>query len=88
MSEFVDYNELYKILSEKIGATHDELHVWARQHANHHIRDIKNFFINDNPHDLLLPFVSDLPGLDRLEINYIPPLNKFNPTLCFYLEKR
>ena len=84
MSEFVDYNELYNILNEKIGATHDELHVWARQHRNHHIRDIKNFFINDNPHDLLIPFVSDLPDIDR---NYIPVLNKFDPMLCFYLER-
>lgn len=85
--QFIDYPELYRILHEKISATHDEIQFWARQYPQvcayvPHDIHIKCFF-EENIKNVLLPFVSDLPAPGQ-NLIYTTPLEKFDPTLCFY----
>jgi|ERR1700729_545615 len=82
MSKFIDYNELYKILHEKIEATHDELMVYAHWGQNYIENSLESFDVEKCDYNhILIPFLSDLPGLNG---NYECPLKNFDPRLCFY----
>lgn len=82
--EFIDYHDMYNILNQKINATHDEVQFWARQFGDHDFRNSLNFFEKGDLHDILLPFISDIP--DR-NIHFMPTGKIFDPTISFYLKK-
>jgi len=89
MSQFLDYNEAYAILHDRIKAQQVEIEYWAKNSFHtpfsgqsislSQVFPIPNRFVS-----FLIPFVSDLPNSDKSYLSTSPP---FDHTLCFYLEK-
>jgi hypothetical protein len=92
MTQFLDYQETYQILHDRINANHIEVQYWARNicHLSFidfsiegksvttlHCQDL--FSHTDLP--FLLPFISDLPDQEK---SYMFPSLPFDPTLCFF----
>jgi len=84
--EFINYDELYKILYDKYKSTHEEIRYWIIKHNS----------VSSNSVGTIIPFLSDLPRciyMDEKEQDvYIslinPPSSFFIPQYHFYLKSQ
>lgn len=86
MSQFLNYNETYEILHDRLKAQHVEIEYWTRNifstFISNEIIHLSKLDSNTNMlEDILFPFISDIPNNDK---TYKTPCSNFDPTLCFY----
>lgn len=93
--EFIDYIELFNILSKKFKATHDEIRYWSHRSLKYMDKvdqeDNPIFYDEDGTlhfeqgESFIIPFVSDIPTKDdRYET---PQSDFFSPEYYFYIAR-